>query len=57
MVYLFDDFKSQIPFRSGTAENCRSNPVLASPLEHISGTTVVCELGDLNKAVISPHTI
>lgn len=57
MVYLFDDFKSQILFRSGTAENCRSNPVLASPLEHISGTTVVCELGDLNKAVISPHTI
>lgn len=57
MVYLFDDFKSQILFRSGTAENCRSNPVLASPLEHISGTTVVCELGDLNEAVISPHTI
>lgn len=57
MVYLFDDFKSQIPFRSGTAENCRSNPVLASPLEHIGGTTVVRELGDLNKAVISPYTI
>lgn len=57
MVYLFDDFKSQILFRSGTAENCRSCPVLASPLEHISGTRVVCELGDLNKAVISPHTI
>lgn len=30
MVYLFDDFKSQILFRTGTAENCRSNPVLAS---------------------------
>lgn len=57
MVYLFDDFKSQILFRSGTAENCRSNPVLASPLEHIGGTTVVRELGDLNKAVISPYTI
>lgn len=37
MVYLFDDFKSQILFRSGATENCRSKPVLASPLEDIRG--------------------
>lgn len=53
MVYLFDDFKSQIPFRSGTAENCRSNPVLASPLEHISGTT----WGFKQSRYISPYDL
>lgn len=57
MVYLFDDFKSQILFRSGTTENCLSKPVLAAPSEDIGRATVVRELGDLNKAVISPHTI
>lgn len=45
MVYLFDDFKSQILFRSGTTENCLSKPVLAAPSEDTVEQRLFANLG------------